>query len=417
MATQFAKKIAIVTEIKNILTEDEIRDIHRTYPMTQQPWIIKDTIAHNFDNILSEVSKIKAHRNEIKKADQFARVHDAMNANLDPNDFIGSFTTKERLDQGKINSQIAHAKMSNVLTEDEIKEHRDTYRTYHTEASDFLGKYDYFKQYGNYCLQPHKILTGEEYLRYLTPLTYRMIQLATIISKERFKADSGLYFEKYFQSKGSVSAGYRAEGEISPHCVSADVPQEYGCGPGSAHSEYSLNNKRNGFFMSINFIPKSFEFPNKVEYKNVLKEFRLLVQQIYVLCHCVQDTALFFNNIMNNYTTKEFINDKLNVRNKFYQKMTDLRNQVRIEEANDCAKLPTSWSERIRYWFYNVRASDDTMIHSFSMYSKYLEFWFQSNAIKNGMQKFECQLIKDANTDGFANMDINFVTMLFGLEQ
>ncbi len=209
-----------------------------------------------------------------------------------------------------------------------------------------------------------------------------MIRLATTISKERFKADSGLYFEKYFQSKGEVSA--------------------------------TFNNERKAV---ISFIPKTFEFPNKVEYKNVLKEFKLLVQQIYVLCHCVQDTALFFNNIMNNYTTEEFIADKLNVRNKFYQKMTDLRNQVRIEKANDCAKLPTSWSERIRYWFYNVRASDDTVIHPFSMYSKYLEFWFQSNGIKNGLQKFECQLVKDINTEGFVNMDINFATMLFGLEQ
>ncbi len=152
MTTQFAKKIVIVTEIKNILTEDEIRDIHRIYPMTQQPWIIKDGIVHHYEDILDEVSKIKAHRNEIKKADQFARVHDTMKANLDPDDYIGSFTITQRLEQGKINSQIA-AKMSNVLTEDEIKEYAEAYQTYQADASEFLGKYDYFKQYGNYCLQ------------------------------------------------------------------------------------------------------------------------------------------------------------------------------------------------------------------------------------------------------------------------
>jgi len=227
-------------------------------------------------------------------------------------------------------------------------------------------------------MRPENIITGKAYLTFLRTITNRMIKLAEIVSKQRFNSKSDLYYGNYMQSASSVTA-----------CIS--------------------NNNN----LSIKFIPKKFKFTNNIEHKNIMEEFAYLVKQLHSLCWNISDTYYFVNTILYNYATSEYIANKYVVISNYHEQTRVLRNNYQIKNAMDCVKLPETWTERVKYWFYNIRASDDTMIYSFGRYFKYIEFWFQSNKITNGLQRFKFDTVKDVQQD--FESEIDFVNMLFNI--
>lgn len=378
MTTIFAQKLAIITEIKNILDAQEIsvNDCIRG-----NPWIIKDSVVHNFDNISNEITKIKVHRNNIKKNEQSLKVQDEIKKNTENLDFIDSFVTDQNIMQSHIQKSIVNAKMDNIISNEDIKQHQSDYNVYVDSANEFLEKFNYFKQWDNNCMKTEDILTKKAYFTYVTKMISRMIRFAEKISAERFDSKSPQYYE---------------------NCINI---------PSSTHAAYAQPDD----IINIQFIPTRYRFTNIVENQAIINEFAYLVKQLYTMCLNIPYTYYFVNSSLYNYATINYIDNKLDLISNYNNQFLKLRREYNMQEVYDKKKFPTTWTERIQYLFCSIRVADDTKIEiqPFSAYFKYTELWFKNNGLRNEIYKLKHNIIDEMR--GGLETNIDFVKMLFDI--
>ncbi len=159
---------------------------------------------------------------------------------LETSDFVDKFVTTQSLNRARINHAHINAKNELFLSTEEIQKYVEDYTHYLSQASEFLAKYNFFKQWNHNCMTPDDILTSEAYYKYLEKIIDRLIALASKVSEYRFNPASELHFGHVLH-KGSI------------------------------HSNLLVSYKNSWLLpmmdLNVRFIPATFSFPNQVEQK------------------------------------------------------------------------------------------------------------------------------------------------------
>lgn len=283
---------------------------------------------------------------------------------------INQFTSVERMRDVLMDKKIIQTNLEHLENIDnEVNESLTAYNNYLNECDLFLQSYNYFTIHSlNIAFKQSSFLKKDEYFNVLKTIWNKTIRCVETIVRERMNPESVCYFEKDMHfDKGII--GF-----------------------------YELGNMKDEYFKVI--IGGKFQSKNHAELSRHYTELNELLFSMYVLVKRIPITVYFLNQIIHNYAraciANEFLNDVMVANMKY-----------REQRLKNKPLLPTSFWERIKYFFVSKNSNGDYII-PFSDTLRYINYQFELAGIENRETKF---IINQLESDGRNNY--NYVGYIF----
>ena len=369
----------IYTQAENFVGLTEIKNVFIIIPSQEIPTCsgyleINDQIVYNYERTLDQITRLKQSKyNKVKQERKLELAKTRKETNTDyylgiENDIDINITQSE-LDV--VNA--VYDKTHTLEIEEEIKLNTKAYSDYIDMIQYFLKKIDYLYVDNKHILTREIIMTSEKYQQYLTKLFKEIIELSLFISNYRMND------EKIQNSMNNT----KNKGRRVTNTNESD-------------NQLELHTK----FMKINYFEQHYEFTDNNIIRDKQQLLEKLITVLFVLVKNIKNTYEFLNAIINTYWVKSKGDNFINI---IVKKTTEYNIQRRMNQP----LLPTSWIERIKFWFIQTKVNGKYK-STLEDYFRYISFWFEQNKIINDLRIYNMN-INDQNTS-----NIDYVNFLFG---
>ena len=371
----------IYTQAENFVGLTEIKNVFIRIPSQEIPTCsgyleINDQIVYNYERTLDQITRLKQSKYikiKLERQLELEKTRKETTTNTDyyigvEND-IAMNITQSKLD-------IVNAVYDNTHTlkiEEEIKLNTKAYSDYIDMIQYFLKKIDYLYVDNKHILTREIIMTSEKYQQYLTKLFKEIIELSLFISNYRMNDEKIENNMNNTKNEGRrVTNTNKSNNHLEPYSK----------------------------FPKINYFEQHYEFTDDNIIRDKQQLLEKLITVLFVLVKNIKNTYAFLNAIINTYWIKSKGDNFINI---IVKKTTEYNIQREMNQR----LLPTSWIERIKFWFIQTKVNGKYK-STLEDYFRYISFWFEQNKIINDLRIYNMN-INDQNTS-----NIDYVNFLFG---
>ena len=371
----------IYTQAENFVGLTEIKNVFIRIPSQEIPTCsgyleINDQIVYNYERTLDQITRLKQSKYikiKLERQLELEKTRKETTTNTDyyigvEND-IAMNITQSKLD-------IVNAVYDNTHTlkvEEVIKLNTKAYSDYIDMIQYFLKKIDYLYVDNKHILTREIIMTSEKYQQYLTKLFKEIIELSLFISNYRMNDEKIENNMNNTKNEGRrVTNTNKSNNHLEPYSK----------------------------FPKINYFEQHYEFTDDNIIRDKQQLLEKLITVLFVLVKNIKNTYAFLNAIINTYWVKSKGDNFINI---IVKKTTEYNIQREMNQR----LLPTSWIERIKFWFIQTKVNGKYK-STLEDYFRYISFWFEQNKIINDLKIYNMN-INDQNTS-----NIDYVNFLFG---
>lgn len=363
----------IYTQAENFVGLTELKNVFITIPSQEIPTCsgyleINDQIVYNYERTLDQITRLKQSKNNKVKQERKLKFAKTEKETTNTDYYIGiENDIKMNIIQSELD--VVNAVYDNTHTlkiEEEIKLNIKAYSDYIDMIQSFLKKIDYLYVDNKHILTREIIMTSEKYQQYLKKLFKEIIDLSIFISNYRMNDEKIQISMNNTEKKGRLVT----------------------------HTKFPKNN----------YFEQHYEFTDDNIIRDKQQLLEKLITVLFVLVKNIKNTYDFLNAIINTYWVKLKSDEKIdNFINIIDKKTTEYKIQRKLNQR----LLPTSWIERIKFWFIQPKVNGKYK-GTLEDYFRYISFWFEQNKIVNDFRIYNLN-INDQNTS-----NVDYVNFLFG---
>lgn len=371
----FLINITIILEMRNAfkhcyIFDKDINELVKKENFVE--WEIQDNIVYEYENLGSIVTKFKLKEYNLlknKARDNYLHTRLETNSNLKTNiplNILNYDLSRQLIENNEIDKKEIN------YDSDYFEKTDKNYKEYITKAINFLENYPFFKK-SKYILDASSIHTSKNYYNYLDKFFRRILYSANKLINFRTDQNSPYNYNNYK----------------------------------NIYSEYKENVESKLYNSQNTHILESLIFVNKE-----IKEFILMIKQLYILSITIKDTTILMNKIINKYIIPSKLNtfwEEPSKSNKFWEEYTRIIHKHLNEQKKIIPLRLTNMFQYIQSYFvaYNNK---NKIINPLSSLCIYINTCFEINEIFNKKLCFMNELLDDNYKV------VNFMHMIYNLD-